>query len=150
MYSYSSVTYVGSNLLTVILEAHQETNLQTCSPSEDSYQTAHARSLIWIFTGRILNNQICKVSSYGQRRVIGLCNTHAQVDLSLRCAHSSEGTLSHLRPPFTTSIICLPPQQGLILVGRKNYLHSFCFRLTLNVRASELVTILTLKLKKIV
>ena len=51
-------------------------------PSEDSDQTAHSRSLIRIFTGRILDSQFCKTSSYvnedsGQ-------TADAQADLSLQ------------------------------------------------------------------
>ena len=39
-------------------------SLQTCAPSDDSDQTTqHTRSLIRIFTGRILESQACKVSS---------------------------------------------------------------------------------------
>ena len=34
---------------------------RTCAPSEDSEQTAHPRSLIRIFTGRILNSKDAKV-----------------------------------------------------------------------------------------
>ena len=37
----------------------QKTYLRACAPSEDSDQTAHSRSLIRIFTGRILNSQGC-------------------------------------------------------------------------------------------
>ena len=50
----------------------QKTYLWTCAPSEDSDQTAHSRSLIRIFTGRILDSQGCKVSSCGQRRLVRL------------------------------------------------------------------------------
>ena len=42
---------------------------QTCAPGKDSDQTAHLRSLIWIFTGCILNSQGCKVSSSRQSRL---------------------------------------------------------------------------------
>ena len=42
--------------------------IRTYAPSEDSDQTAHSRSLIRIFTERILDSQGCKVSSCGQRR----------------------------------------------------------------------------------
>ena len=46
----------------------RKTYHRTCGPSEDSDQTAHSRSLIRIFTGRILDSQGCKISSCGQRR----------------------------------------------------------------------------------
>ena len=46
-----------------------------CAPSEDSDQPAHSRSLIRIFTGRILDRQECKVSSRGQGRLIRLCGS---------------------------------------------------------------------------
>ena len=43
--------------------------LRTCAPNADSGQRAHLRSLIRIFTGRILDSQGCKVSSCGKRRL---------------------------------------------------------------------------------
>ena len=46
-----------------------EMYLWTCAPSEDSDQLAHSRSLIRIFTGRILDSQGCKVSSLGAQKV---------------------------------------------------------------------------------
>ena len=61
--------------------------LWTCAPSEDSDQTAHSRSLIRIFTGRILDRQGCKVSSCGQRRLWSDCKD-AQAELSLRWTHN--------------------------------------------------------------
>ena len=42
---------------------------RTLAPREDSNQTAHSRSLIWIFSGRILD---CQVSSCEQRRLVKL------------------------------------------------------------------------------
>ena len=66
----------------------QKTYHRTCALSEDSDQTAHSRSLIWIFTGRMLDWQECSfavwsesslgacwigknaVSSFGERRLI--------------------------------------------------------------------------------
>ena len=41
--------------------------------SEDSDQTAHSRSLIRIFTGRILDSKECNVSSDRQRRLWSDC-----------------------------------------------------------------------------
>ena len=38
-----------------------------CAPSEDSGQTAHTRSLIWVFARRFSDSQGCKVSSCGER-----------------------------------------------------------------------------------
>ena len=35
--------------------------LRTCAHSKDSDQSAHSRSLITIFTGRIMNSQTCRV-----------------------------------------------------------------------------------------
>ena len=43
--------------------------LWICAPSKASDQTAHLHSLIWRFTGCILDSQWCKVSSGGQRRL---------------------------------------------------------------------------------
>ena len=50
-------------------QQRQETNLRTCAPREDSDQTAHTRSLIRIFTGRILDYQGRKVFSCRQRKL---------------------------------------------------------------------------------
>ena len=72
----------------------QKTYLQTCAPSEDTDQPAHTRSLIRIFTGHSLDNQGCKVSSRGQRRLWSDC-ANAQADLSLRLTDMTEGTFSH-------------------------------------------------------
>ena len=47
--------------------------LLTRSPSKDSDQAEHSRSLISISTGRILDTQECKVSSCGQWRLTRLC-----------------------------------------------------------------------------
>ena len=52
---------------------NHKTYLRTCTLSEDSDQTAHSRSLIWIFIERILNSQGCKVSSCGQWRLRSDC-----------------------------------------------------------------------------
>ena len=67
---------------------------RTYAPSEDSDQTAHSRSLIRIFTGRILDSEGCKVSSCCQRRLWSDC-ADAQADLILCWAHMAEGTFSH-------------------------------------------------------
>ena len=69
----------------------QKTYLLKSARSEDSDQPAHLRSLIWIFTGRSLGSQGCKVSSCGQRRLWSDC-ADAQADQSLRWTHMSEGT----------------------------------------------------------
>ena len=61
----------------------------------DSDQHAPSRSLIRIFTRRILGRQGYKVSSCGQRRLRSDC-TDAHADLSLRWTHMSEGTFSHI------------------------------------------------------
>ena len=74
----------------------QKTYLRTCAPSEDSDQPAHSRSLIRIFTGRILESQGSNVSSCGQRRLWSDC-ANAQADLSRRWAHLSEGTFFNVR-----------------------------------------------------
>ena len=59
-----------------------------CAPNEDSDHPAHLRSVFRIFTVHIFNSQDCKVSSCGQKRLIGL----------LGCANSSTGTCcAHVR-----------------------------------------------------
>ena len=73
----------------------QKTHLRICAPSEDSDQPALSRSLIRIFTGRILDSQDCKVSSCGQWRLWSDC-ADAQADLRLRWARIPEDTVSHV------------------------------------------------------
>ena len=65
----------------------------TCALSDDSDKPAHSRSLIRIFTVRILDRQGRKVSSCGQGR-LRLDRADAQADLSLRWARMSEGAFS--------------------------------------------------------
>ena len=58
--------------------------------SEDSDQHMHSRSLIKIFTGRILDRDGCKVSWYGQRKLIR-CESLFEFSLSAhvrRCVFS--------------------------------------------------------------
>ena len=81
--------------------------LRKYAPSEDSDQPAHSRSLIRIFTGRILDSpgcKGCKVSSHEQLRLRSDC-ADAQADLSLRWAHISEGTFSHVFKGFL-EVLC--------------------------------------------
>ena len=73
-------------------------NKISCVPREDSDQPAHSRSLIRIFTGRILDSQTFKVSSCGQRR---LSDQTARVRMLIRLRWGgggdiSEGTFSHV------------------------------------------------------
>ena len=72
----------------------RKTYLCTCAPSEDSDQPAHSHRLIRIFTGRILDHQLCNVFMRTSKTLIRLHD--AQSDLGLRLAHTSEGTLSHV------------------------------------------------------
>ena len=91
----------------------QKTYLRTCAPSEDSDQSAHSRSLIKVFTGRILDSQGCIVSLCGQwgmkrliftGRILGnkgcmvaMWTTRVdQADLSIRWAHISEDTFTQV------------------------------------------------------
>ena len=62
-------------------------------PIKDSYHHTLPRSLIRIFTGRILDNQECKVSECEQRR-LGL-------DCWINWAHMSGGTISHVAVRLT-------------------------------------------------
>ena len=61
----------------------QKMYFRSCAHSEDSDQPAHPRSLIRIFTGRILDSQGCISFSCGQRRLWSDC-VDAQTELSLR------------------------------------------------------------------
>ena len=64
-----------------------ETCLRTCSPSQDSDQPAHSRSLIRIFTGKIATGA-------------KFLHADAQADLTLRWAHMSEGNISHVTSSY--------------------------------------------------
>ena len=67
-------------------------NKISCVPREDSDQSAHSRSLIRIFTGRILDSQRFKVSSCGQRR---LSDQTARVRMLIRLRWGGGG--GHIR-----------------------------------------------------
>ena len=68
--SVSYLDFVMENFFFSSFEAQRRTTyLWICAPSEDSDQPAHSRSLIGIFTRRLLDSQLCKVSSRGQRRL---------------------------------------------------------------------------------
>ena len=69
----------------------------TCAPTKDSAQPVHLRSLIRIFTGRILDNQGCKVSSCGKRSLIKV-RVYADWFESLLAAHVRRYVLLTLRP----------------------------------------------------
>ena len=97
----------------------RKTYLLRCAPSEYSDQPAHSRSLIRIFTGRIFNSQGCKVSSCEQRRLRSDC-ADAQADLSLRWAHTSDGTFSRFANHIYADIMnedfyCLSMHAHIIL-----------------------------------
>ena len=70
------------------IRAETSGNLRTCAPSEDSDQTAHPRSLIWIFTGLILDRQVPKFLHADNGNEDWLYCTDAQADLSLRWTHT--------------------------------------------------------------
>ena len=93
----------------------QKMYLWTCEPSEVSDQTAHLRSLIWCFTGRILDSQWCKVSSGGQRRLWS-----AFVLLIKIWTVSSENVLP-VKNHITVNCLKIPTLCTLLC------LHKFCF-----------------------
>ena len=80
-----------------------KTYILTRAPGDDSDQPAHSRSLIRNFTGRILDSQGCRLSSYGQRKLWSDC-ADAQADLSLRWEHISEGTFSYFTAKMTSGM----------------------------------------------
>ena len=69
--------------------------------SEESVQPAHSCSLIRILIRCIFDSQGCNVSSCGQRRLWSDCG-EVQPDLSLRWAHISECTVSHVAAYLTS------------------------------------------------
>ena len=79
----------------------QKRYLQTCAPSEDSYQPAHSRCLVRIFPRHIFNSQWCKVYSCRQRRFWS-DHVDVQADLSLLRACMSEGMSSHVASQLVT------------------------------------------------
>ena len=74
---------------------HQKMYLLAYAPSEDSDQSAHAQSLIRIFTVRISDSKWCSVSSCDQRRLWSDC-VDVQADLSFGWAHMLSGTFPHV------------------------------------------------------
>ena len=105
----------------------QEMYLQRWAPSEDSDQPAHSRSLIRIFTGRVLASQGVKGSSCGQRRPWSVC-ADAQADLSLRWAHMSAGTFSYVKAQLYALLLV-----SLEMVKREYDIKLvICFSLELN------------------
>ena len=54
-------------ILLYVYASSQKTYLQPGAPSEDSDQSMHSRTLIRILTGRILDSQEWKVSSYDNK-----------------------------------------------------------------------------------
>ena len=79
----SNLAHQCESIILSILELqHQKTYLRECVPREDPDQPAHSCSLIRIFTGHILDNQGCKVSSCTQQRLWS-DYSDAQADLRL-------------------------------------------------------------------
>ena len=62
-------TLICPHIHAYIGAAIKKTCLRTSAFSEDSDQPAHSRSLIRIFTGRILDSQGCKVSPCEQQKL---------------------------------------------------------------------------------
>ena len=88
--NYTHAELTNSSVSNLFGPQGQKPCLRTCAPSEDSDQPAHSRSLIRIFTERILDSQGYTVSSCGQRWLWSNC-ADAQTDLSVRWPHMSEG-----------------------------------------------------------
>ena len=71
-----------------------DTHLAQISRNVKQCTFPYACRLIRIFTGRILNSQVCKISCVKRR--FRSDYAVAQCDLSLRCARMSNGTFSHV------------------------------------------------------
>ena len=103
------------------ISPNQSQRKKICAPSEDSDQTARMRSLIRVFTGRMLDSLGCKVSPCGQRRLLS-DYSDAQTDLSIPCAHMSERTFSHVVTQMVKSVnyqIQMPQASKWKLPSRK-------------------------------
>ena len=61
----------------------QETYLRICAHSEDADQPAHSRSLIILFTGRILDSQRCSVFMRTTKTLVRLCGCAGWFESSL-------------------------------------------------------------------
>ena len=105
----SYLTAASSAALQRFEPQREKTYLQTCAPNEDSDQPAHPRSLIKIFTGRVLDSQGCEVSWCGQWRLRSDCAT-AQVDLSVHWAHMSEVPFSDVAAHLSNSCLFVVPE----------------------------------------
>ena len=88
--AFRALHYVNS------LENYSSHNVRKCTFGD----VRPVKIQIRLFTGRILDNQGCKVSSCGQRRFWSDC-ADAQADWSLRWAHITESTFF-----FTLGLIC--------------------------------------------
>ena len=70
--------------------------LLTCTANEDSDQTAHSRSLIWVFAGRMKKLCLIGYRKSAQWRFWSDCE-NTQCDLNLRWLYMVEGTFSNVR-----------------------------------------------------
>ena len=106
--TYSQKIIMSQEALGLFLRTNepkrQEMYLRTCAPSENSAQHALSRSLIRIFSVRILDSQGCKVSSRGQRNLESDC-ADALADLSFPLVQISEGTFSHVLTVIITTTL---------------------------------------------
>ena len=81
------------DLIYLIRKGKKTYLVRTCASSKDlhSHIRESDQNLHWAH----FDDQWCKVSSCGQRRLWSDC-ADAQADLSLLCAHMSEGKFSHV------------------------------------------------------
>ena len=93
-----------------------KTYLRIRTPSEESDQTAHSRSLIRFFTGRVLDSQGCNVSSCRQLSLSGDCAEAKAVHVRY--------VFLKLRLIWTTCTFCLQ-NEGWSVTG-KIFKHSYC------------------------
>ena len=89
----------------------QKSYLQTCVPNEDSDQPAHFCSLIRIFTGCILDSQVCSLYMWS----IKTLKTDAQADSSLLWDHVRKYVFSQ----------CGPYVLFIVLPGYVHFIYSF-------------------------
>ena len=94
-------------------ENNMKTYMRTCAQFD--------QNLHWA----CLDNQWCKVSSCGQRRLWSDC-ADGQADLSHRWAHMSEGTFSHVT-------------SHIVLLQHRNYVWNPCLPCDVDRRRSQIV-----------
>ena len=121
----------------------QKTYFWTCVPRETSDQPAHSRSLIGIFTGRILDSQGCKVFSCRKSRLWSDCvdaqakfesllDANARRYVFSRCGSNEKDRdhwddSNHITKPYLYNFDPLKPYFYIVKTGVYGDIHHFSY-----------------------